>query len=60
MFRVNSCDSINEILDEGVNLRKRRVRVIQIWKEKTNLSIVRVCQKVRGTVDNVDLSFGIP
>ena len=34
--------------------------LFEFGRISTNLSVVRVCQKVRGAVDDVDLSVGIP
>lgn len=60
-FRVDACNFIEEILNERVDLRKS-AKVIQIRGEgqaATNLSIVCMCQEVRGALDNVNLPIGI-
>ena len=60
-FRVDACDFIKEVPNERVDLRNIRQRYSGSVEARTttNLSIVRMCQKVRGTLDDVNLPVGV-
>ena len=44
----------------GFTYEKRLVDAVEFRRRRTNLSVVCVCQKVRGTIDDVYLSVGVP